>query len=176
MNLEFIQDKYLLLDTNILIDSVKFPEEFTSFYKKIEQVRATPVLDYVTHLEFIRGAKSKTEKKIFDTFIDKAFHTDLIELPIEKKIFSIAEKICLIITRMSNNQIDLGDALISAQICNGKSDKLFLVTANHQDFPVCLFNCLYTENIVLSNGRLKTVCIYKFRLDEYNKLCTELLE
>lgn len=170
-----IQDKFILLDTNVIIDSTKFPEEFGSFYKLLSDRSVTPILDHTTRLEFVRSAKTKSDKQNYENFLNLIFSNDRIEMPPSLKLFGIAENISLIVSRMENNSIELGDSLISAQLANGKSQNLFLATENHQDFPSCLFERLHLEIVYLPNGKIKTVGIYKFLKENYEKLSFDLL-
>lgn len=174
--LDSIRNKNILLDTNVLIDSAKFPNEFAEFYKKLHDREVGAVLEHVIRLEFIKGARTKKDKDNYEKFIDLVFTNDRIELKPDAKVFSIAENISLIVGRIDNAVIELGDSLIAAQIANMKSERLYLATQNHHDFPPCLFDRIHLEIINLPNGKIKTVGIYKFNKESYKTLSLEILK
>lgn len=174
-DLKSILGKYILLDTNVLIDSAKFPEDFSIFYNFLQENNIISILDPTIRLEFIRGAQTRKDKELFEVFLNETVGSDRIELKPSEKIFGIAENIALITAQVNNAKMDLGDCLIAAQMASIKTD-LLIATQNHQDFPAALFDRLHVEIIPVSEtGKIKTVGIYKMNKGNYEILSRKIL-
>lgn len=176
-DLSWLKNKFLLLDTNILIDSVKYPDEFKTFFDLVNSNEVKSVVDYTITFEFLRYANSTKESKDYNLFLDKIFGAkkNQIALLPRPEIFKIAENIALIANRTDNNKIGLADCLIGAQLAKYTDGLLFLATQNHSDFPVCIYDLLYKHDMRLTNGKIKVVGIYQLNRNKYKELAKELL-
>ncbi len=158
--LEFLRGNYILLDTNILIDGIKYPNEFGEFFNAVKQNNCSTVVEPVIEFEFFRGARNNKELLLFKEFMTLVFgqSPERVTRPNEET-FKTAQLISAIAYRTDNKTLDLADCLISAQIAKYMG-KLFLATQNHTDFPSAIFDRVYTKLIELPDGKLKTIGIY----------------
>ena len=170
---EVLRNKHVLLDTNILIDSSKFPDEFGSFFDLLNEKSVISVIDQTIKFEFLRGAQNNAEYKKLEDFLDLLFGQNRLELEPNRATFDVARKIASLSYRTGNKSIKLGDSLIAAQVekySRNGSGNLFLATQNHKDFPPFLFNCVYVHLITLKDGSIKPVGIYEFNTYNFKKL------
>ena len=176
-NIKELERQYVLLDTNVLIDSTKYPEEFDSFFGLLKKFHVESVIDYVVKFEFLKGARNKDEYKKHIKFLDLLCGTDRHELFLNKEIFEVAENISRIAYKSSNKNLSLNDSLIAAQIqkySKTNSNRLFLATQNHKDFLPTLFEQIYIHTFTLKDGVIKNICIYTFRENIYKELTKKL--
>lgn len=175
MNLQTLKNKYLLLDTNVLINSLKNPEKFSGFFTNIQkELEMQPVIDHSIKFEFLRGAVFQEQKETLSDFLSLLFGKNYLELRVDSEIFNTATELANIFSRKNSNsksQISFGDCLISAQMCryNKDKDQLFLATIDNKDFPLCVFDRIDIHTIDLCNDIIN-IGIYSFNTSSYKKL------
>lgn len=163
---------YVLLDTNVLIDTSKYPEEFSTLYKEFEKLHISTVLESTIRFEFLRGISKPSEG---DKFLEELFGTDCLLLKPDQNIFDSALQIGGVFKRNDNKQVKIADLLIAAQICKYAKDstahtELILATQNHKDFPPVLFERIDDYLVTLSDGSIKTIGFYRFKKARLIKL------
>lgn len=176
--MEELRDKFVLLDSNILINSSKNPEEFEAFYRSLVEYNTKAVLDESVKFEFLRGMRESGDKEKYDNFLTLLFGnvSEKLELKVDPKTFEVAKNIAVIYGRHSKPKIEFGDCMIASQMHKYTHSGLYLATENHDDFPRLLFDLIHTQVIdVAARGELHTIGIYKFRLEEYKKLLAQFL-
>lgn len=169
--MDLINNKFLLLDTNVVVDSLKYGKEFQSFYSDLRKRKVQSVLDYTVKFEFQRGATDLSLIKKYEEFLKLLYGSDRMELKMDQITFDTAINIAIIYGRNTCSRIEFGDCLIAAQM-HRYEHSIFLATQNHQDFPGFLFNRIgiYTIDIQSKDPKkdqIKTVGIYKLNLDAY---------
>ena len=177
-NIEFLENKYLLLDTNILIDSVKYTDDFTEFFQVISSKKVVSVLDSIVKFEFFRGARNRKEYSGYRAFLDELLKKpEMMPLPNEEDYLN-AQRIAAISLRSNNKDIKFPDCLIGAMLIrySHPMPRLFLATQNHRDFTPTLFTLEKSVVIRLDSGNIKTVGIYSFNLKRFNEMCEDLPE
>ncbi|MBU2025844.1 hypothetical protein KJ912_03855 [Patescibacteria group bacterium] len=170
--LKKIKNKYILIDTNILIYSSRSPNEFKPFFNKIRKYKISPAIDYSIKLEFLRSSNTlkafNYKKDYLDLFFgDKKNH---MIIPTEKKIFENAMQLSILYNFLNvpkRTKISPIDCLIAGQLMKYK-EKLALATINNSDFPLEIFNRLEIFNIELSHDILN-IGIYQFSGIKYQK-------
>lgn len=172
--MEELRNKFLLLDTNILINSSKFRDDFQPFYDEISRLKTQSVLDHTVKLEFFRGAKTKDQKNSFTSFIATLFGKDYHELKVDNQILETAVKLAMIYNK-KNVKVELGDYLIGAQMQRfSGSQTLYLATNDHHDFPRFIFDRVYIHTIDIKRADLIiNVGIYKFNTKAYLEMYRE---
>lgn len=175
-DLQEVENKFLLLDTNVIIDSSKFPDEYQGFYDELKRKKVSAVLERTVQFEFLRGAQSKAQHEAFESHLQLLIGGDPVILQPDEETFKVARRISQIARSEEGRQLGLGDCLIGAQIKKyvESNGMLYLATQNHKDFPVCIFERKATYLITTHNGNIKVVGIYTFNLDYFNKICSEL--
>lgn len=171
--MDLINDKYLLLDTNIVIDSLKYPEAFQPMYLDLDKRKVQAVLDHTVKFEFTRGATNLSLIKMYEEFLSRRYGSSKLELVINDFIYSTAITIAIIHGRNACSRIGFADCLIAAQMHKFEKN-LFLATQDHQDFPGFLFKRVgvYTIDIQDKDPKkdaIKTVGIYQFNIDSYKE-------
>lgn len=166
---------FVLLDTNILIDSAKFPESFTPFYRTLEEREVQTVLESTIQFEFLRGFQvRKNAEEFLEAFLGK----DRFTLVPDKDLFEMALRIAHVYYLADNKHIKIADALIAAQISKyarsaSDANELLLATQNHKDFPPVLFQRLAVHLVTLPDGSIKTLGVYRFDLEVFKKFSSK---
>lgn len=162
----------LLLDTNVLIDSVEYPEEFQQFYDALNAVESVShTLSPIIRLEFFRGFGNKAKA---NELLERALGKDNFTLPIDQKDYDLAYDIARIYLSTANKKISTGDLLIASEVAKysipkRKTAQMVLATQNHKDFSPVLFDLIDVMNIPLRNGQIKTIGFYTFDADRFDK-------
>jgi predicted nucleic acid-binding protein len=170
--LEIPERSFVLLDTNVLIDTAKFPEDFDVLYKELSSLHIESVIEETIKLEFLRGLKDPaTGQKLIDALCGEKAMT----LIPNKEIFERALAISKIYLRSTNKVASVPDTLIAAQLCKYAREKkgqyeMFLATQNHRDFPPVLFERVDQVLITLADGSIRVIGFYRFKRDVYDKL------
>lgn len=177
-SIEKIKNKAVLLDTNVLIDSSKYPSEFKSFYSLLQENSVKSILNPIAKLEFTRSARTKDEIKAQELFLDKLLGKPRFELDTHnetfKQILEYSKNISLIYVRLNDNKaMSLGDLLIGSIMAKYFSNSI-LATQNHSDFLPPLFKLIDLELIRLGSGKIKVIGFYEFDDKEYTRLLKEL--
>ncbi len=155
MNCELLREKFLLLDTNVLIYFLKYPPFMAALIKRLEEAGVNLVLDDLVKFEFLRGANSPNEEATLKDFLQKLFRISMEE--VEKSQFVITAETIKLATeianiyssRLKNTRIELVDCFIAGQMkkYNATKANLYLATVNHKDFPKLLFDRVGIETI-----------------------------
>lgn len=142
--MESLKNKFLLLDTNVLIFALRSRDVSADFFKKLEILKVVPVVDQTICFEFLRGAYNKESRKDFEEFIKGLTQTDVRDaLPIKKETLDTAALIANIYNRHKKNGVETGDCLIAAQLEKYSRSNIghtYLATINPIDFPTILFD------------------------------------
>lgn len=153
----------ILLDTNILVDSIKFGHVYATLYAELERAGLGAALDHVVQLEFARGLPpTKAEE-----FLRKLFGSDRLVLPVRENLFQLALRISHVYLKTENKNCNLPDLLIAAQMAlyskdDGQKYDLLLATQNHKDFPPVFFDRIDEMILTLPDGSIKVVGFYRF--------------
>lgn len=172
MALSISKHGFVLLDTNILIDTSKYPKEFSVLHSELQRLEISSVVESTIQFEFLRGLKNQS---VGEQLLDELCGGDRIVLGPDKDIFDRALAISRIYYRSDNKQVRVADVLIAAQICkfarNSSSEyELLLATQNHKDFPPVLFKRVEDMLITLTDGSIKTIGFYRFCKNKFEQL------
>ncbi len=176
--MEQLKDKFILLDTNVLIHSSKNTEEYSSFYSALHSHNVKAVLEECVRFEFLRSVSDKKERKEYELLLSllTGSASDPWVLPVSSETFATAKDIANLYTRDNKPKIEFGDCMIAAQMHKYAGSGLYLATENHNDFPRILFELVCTHVVDVSKrGELHTIGIYKFRIDNYKKLMEKFI-
>lgn len=167
---------FVLLDTNILIDSLKFPREFSVLYAELRHLEIVPIIESTIRFEFLRGLKRGIEEaRAGEEFLSELCGPDHVVLMPDKDIFDRALAIAHIYMDADNKHASVPDTLIAAQMGKYARNKkgfaeMFLATQNHRDFPPVLFKRIDDMLITLADGSIKTVGFYRFCKERFEAL------
>lgn len=171
-----VTDKFVLLDTNVLIDSAKYHPAYKSLYDELRSYNAQSLFDETVQFELRSGATSATEIKLQNQFITLVLGSPSILPPPSVAHFRMATNIARISKVAGNHEMKIGDCLIGAAIgefarARGGNNEAFIATQNHKDFSPHLFKREAVRVVELpSNGALKVVGFYSFNYLEFDRL------
>lgn len=172
MPLSITQRGFVLLDTNILIDTTKFPEEFSVLHNELKRLHINSVVESTIKFEFLRGLRNV---QVGQLLLDALCGAGHMVLHPDKSTFETALHISQIYYKNENKQVKISDVIIAAQIAKyargeRNETELLLATQNHKDFPPVLFDRVENLLITLADGSIKVIGFYRFRLDRFNQL------
>ncbi len=172
VRLSIPQHSFVLLDTNVLVDTSKYPLEFSVLYTELERLLIGAMIESTVRFEFLRGMRNtKDGEKLLEELCGKGY-TVLVP---DSNIFTLALAVARIYMKSDNKSTSVPDTLIAAQMCKyartkQEKSQLFLATQNHRDFPPTLFERVDDTLITLTDGSIKIVGFYRFRKDRFEKL------
>ncbi len=165
--LDTLKDKWLLLDTNILIDAFKsthdFEDFFTSLKKNCHVVTTTAVA-----IELLRGAKNLKEMRKLKDYVEEVCEGVLPYNDIrDQSTQSLIEPELILAYGKNGKDVSYTDYLL-AKILKKYNKSAFLLSHNHKDFPTNVFT---RDDVVIFHKELevKAYGIYSFSLEKYEK-------
>lgn len=161
--------KHLLVDTNFLIDAIKYPHIFSEL---IEKLKITPChlisIEPVLY-EFTQGSKSLEEYKKRLTF-----YKDIIDttLPVEKTVVENVTNLSKMLLRRSMH-LSYVDCLLLASVIK-YNHRVYLLSKDRSDINVSLFPVVI--NLITDTGENNCVfSIYDYNEERYIEKLKELL-
>lgn len=172
MALSISKHGFVLLDTNVLIDTSKYLTEFSVLHNELQRLEISAIVESTIQFEFLRGLKNVAAG---EQLLDQLCGGERTVLSPDKAIFDRALSISRIYQRSDNKHVKVADVLIAAQICKFARDssseyELLLATQNHKDFPPVLFERVEDLTITLADGSIKVIGFYRFRKNQFEKL------
>lgn len=172
MNYSILKDKYLLLDTNILINCSKFPPLFKGFLNKLIDNDITPVIDHTVRFEFLRKADSAYQRTVLEAFLNSLF-PNVMELPFNKETVTDAIDFANIYAWKKEKAISLADCFLASAMkkFNEKATNplLYLATENHKDFPEYVFKRIGIETVERTRTDIHNIGVYEFDNNGFKK-------
>lgn len=166
MNYTLLENKFLLIDTNILIDYSKYPIFFTSFIKNLRAYNVNLVVDQTVRFEFMRTANSTQKEETLKEFINFFLDKGKVELPINDATVAEAIQIANIYAWKNTQKIELADCFLASamrKFNEGSSQpRLYLATQNHKDFPKYIFKRVGIETIDIKQENIINIGFYEF--------------
>lgn len=139
--------KHLLLDTNIFIDALLHPSDFTDFFNKLKNAEITLATIDLVKIEFLRGAADDATYNQKEEVLKKI--TDII-LPTDSSIiqhsYSLIKKY-----KAAGKTLAMADLYLGASLFKYPST-LFLLTRNVTDYPMRIFNINFIINYPIDRG------------------------
>lgn len=157
-----IKNKFIMLDTNVLIDSFENFDAFEGFFQLLLDQNCRPIYFPFIEFEFTRVAFEPSNKEKRAKFL-RYIASMSVPMPVDEMGKSALEFAQLYQAKKLKSP-QLVDCCIAAYL-RQYPDNLFLATANHKDFPTFLFDCIHLNPI---DGGMKIipVGIYKYNLDK----------
>jgi predicted nucleic acid-binding protein len=164
--------KHTIFDTNLFISSFRSNSSFLSLLQFISENNCTIVGHKLIKTEFMRDAALSENKDKRQEFYEQI--TSNLELHDHPSLYEDAINISRIYVHngIQTKQISLCDSVIAA-LLKRHSDRLFLITMDHNDFPILLFDrkLIFTID---DGKRIYTPAFYQFNGDKYQKLYAKL--
>jgi len=173
--------KYLLLDSNVLINYSKFQTLYEDFFSELRNNKVTLLIDSHVKFEILRFSKDRKERdSLEEWFIKFGINFEEMEVANPKELSDYALNVANIYEKKYNasGNISLTDCFLAGIMAfyNRNSGQMYLATENHRDFPCSvLFNRLYVKTIDLhknDSSSIHNIGIYEFdkkRFDDSKK-------
>ncbi len=149
--------KHLLLDTNIFIDSLLHPADFTDFFNVLKIGDVTLVTIDLVKIEFLKGAQDddaySEKEEIFNSITESILPTDD---NVVIKAYELIKKY-----KLHGKSIAMADLFLGANLMRYATTAC-LLTRNTNDFPSNIFSLEYIINYPLSKG-IFTYGVYKIK-------------
>lgn len=162
--------KHILIDTNFLIDAVKYPLQFKELLQIFKRCSFTLVSLQATLIEFVKGSKSVEDyaKKV-------EYYKSIINtvLPLEPQIHENVDNITRVLLK-KGGQLSYVDCLLLGTTMRYKSSMYFL-TRDRSDIPISIFNVVANIMIETQDNNC-TFCIYEYQEKQYEDLLIKRLK
>lgn len=167
-----LKDKWILLDTNLIINSSKNVESFRDFFLELDKHNIVPCIDDCINLEYLRTSNSPSSIKKKKDYLSTLLGKDMTTLPITNETLQDARKLSILCSSFNNSK-DMGfvDSMIAAQL-KKYGDNIALATCNNKHFTTKLFNRVVIETVD-SGDEVFTIGFYEFDKDKYSRLAKD---
>jgi len=161
--------QHILLDTNILIASIKQSIGIKVFTDFLSENECTQIIIDAVSFELLGYSKDPSEYKILDNFL-KPF----IKIPSKNEDVNNAIWLSVLIKHkipQIRKQISYTDFLIAAQLMKYKK-RIILATTNWRDFPDIIFDRI--KIMAIDTGKeVLTIAFIQFNQEKYKKIAED---
>lgn len=143
MNYEILRGRYVLLDTNVVINFGRYRRFYQNFIDVLREHDITPVISPIVRAELFAFVRSDEDAEKVNALINLLSDNrpDDIKMPFVNNI-DLAIKLGRKYQERETplKHIQLPDLLIGAELARyQKGGNLYLATENHNDFPVPIY-------------------------------------
>lgn len=170
-----VKNKHILVDTCFLIDSSRSVKEGEHIFDDLISILKANgnklVSTFVVQLEFYKGSD------LISDYLDKKKHYDSIidyTLPTTPEEIKNAIKMTLIY-RGFGNKVSSTDFILASTIKNYKKE-IFLLTNDHDDFPVRIFDRYASIPLAKDHGSVITYGLFQYSEQKVLKIEDNLLK
>jgi|GEM_PF-6606894 len=176
--LDGLERSHILFDTNFLIDAIRSinREEshspYIAFTKSLKEKEITRTTIQPVTLEFFKGTdlliERRKKKETLDELID-------VILPLDTQVFELSDELVQLY-RTSGKNIDVTDFLIGATLMKYRTSNFYLLSRDHDDFPVKIFD---RERVIVlqePRGGVYSYGLFKFSSNKAEEIQNSLLE
>lgn len=159
----------ILLDTDIIVDSYQFPNEFDEVWKMLQNRNCTVLTLSANEVEFLQGSKSLTLLSAKRDFLDKIVDAVIqIDRPTQEHCYEILSAYS---PELKPGSTDL---YVAASLARYKGN-ISLLSSNAKHFPNSIFN--RTQFFQLeSMNEVKTYALYEFAEDGFEDTLREVIK
>ncbi len=165
-------DRWLLLDTNIFINSIKkdHKEAYARLFADLSKAKIQVVTIPSVQLEFNRGVKTINDYRLRERLLSDINVTVLNR--VEEEYFNSTEFV--IAYQGLAPGVSYTDLLLGLTL-KKYGERLALLTSNHNDFPTTIYN---REALVEVHGAtwVESLGIYMFSQSKYDEVMIRLVE
>lgn len=150
-----LNNRHLLLDTNIFIDASKHPEDFADFFNILKKSNITVATIDCVRIEFLRGASNEDKYKEKESYFDNITKIILPTTPdIVENSYKLVKKY-----KEQGGTVAFADFYLGANLMKYGSN-LYLLSKNTTELPSTIFDLKYIINYPLNKG-IFTYGVYK---------------
>lgn len=155
MNYDKIENKFLLLDSNVVINYSRFVPSYEGLFNELDQNNVNLVIDPFVRFEVLQYAKNKSEREDLENEIfENLFNGDDLSTPTaDRELYELAVKISNLYQAKvdRSSKISTVDTFLAARMVKYNREEeeqdLFFATENHHDFPQEIFERIGIETI-----------------------------
>lgn len=179
MNYAILKNKFIVVDTDVLVNTSKYLKFYQEVFAKLAENEVVSLLDEFVRFEFLRKAKSNGELEELKAFLVKLLNNKgAADIKVSGDTIDIAMDIANLYSWKNIKNPSFTDCILAAHLkkfSKGTSGNLFLLTENHKDFPVFLFDRVGFETIDLgdSSESFHNLGFYSFNAGKFEKLLEE---
>ena len=134
--MEWLKNKTVLLDTNVLIYSSRKRERWAELFELFEKNKCTLLSSDAVRFEFIRCARTWDERRDLEAVLKTI--DCLSTHPQDMESATEIASTCSAVFPEAGKRMSLTDSLLSAQL-RRYGNRILLATADVQDFPAACF-------------------------------------
>jgi predicted nucleic acid-binding protein len=168
-----LSGKHILLDTTVLINASK-SDEFLALLSELSSAGCGLVTIAPVVYEFTRNANSITgynERQEFIKTLNIAVLPRVEEMVEKEPVFRIAYAAAF--SAKGDRGPSYTDALLCSVAYKYRANGMLIMTANHKDIPLSMFDRTELISIDIS-GDLRTEAIYRLSATKLNKIIEKL--
>lgn len=152
-----LRGKYLLVDTNFLIDASLYREifrEIINLFKEnqVALITITPVI-----AEFLRGSANQTEYEKKLAYLELVL--DQPVLPVDETTNELLLDKVIKFYRSRGSKTEMTDLFLASTLLRYTNGLTFLLTSDHKGFPTSLFDIVGMFPVQLE-ADLRIFCVY----------------
>lgn len=151
-----IKGHFILLDTNIFIDTLIQPVQFRTFFQEIKKYDVTLVTLEEVKMEFFKGLvdlKQLQQRQLILDSIVEAY------LPVSKDMYSLIEKL-LTLYGKDGALVSITDLLLGGVLMKYSANTI-LITKNIRDFPTSIYS-IVTYFHLFHTKAIQNYAVYKY--------------
>lgn len=174
MKYELLKNKFLVIDTDVLINTSKYFKFYSPIFSKLAENEAESLLDEFVRFEFLRKADSRSEFEKLETFLKTLIGGNgSADLKISSSVINSSLEIANLYSWKNIKNPSPTDCILGAHLKKYNSkNSLFLLTENHKDFPGFIFDRVGFETIEVDDG-FHTLGFYCFNPNKFELLMQE---
>lgn len=175
MNYIPLKNKFLLIDTNVLIDFSKYGTFFEELILDLRKNGITLLIDQTVKFEFLRKTDSDKKRKELEKLL-KFLDVNELGLDIEKDIIESAIEIANIYEWKKELKIELADCFLASvmrKYNTSSQPRLYLATQNHKHYPKSIFKRIGVETIDRAQDEIHNIGFYVFDKQGFDDLKNE---
>ena len=151
--------KHIFLDTNIIIDAYKSPDAFKELFEQLQSAPNALTISWHVRFELFRKAYEQEYRDRLEKFLEAL---DIVTLPLgdEVSFYKNALAVAQAYTKKKLKAPSFVDCMIAAYAKRYTND-LFILTRNHCDFTLFLFDRVSTC-AVDNDEDVLAIALYKY--------------
>ncbi len=162
--------KHLLIDTNFLIDAVRYVPQFKTLLQQLETYGFTLISIEATLVEFAKGSKSIEDYSKKIEHYEKIIQT---VLPLDPKIHENVSNIIRVLLK-KGGQLSYVDCLLLGTTMKYKESVYFL-TKDRSDIPISVFNPVASIMVETQDNNC-TFYLYEYSEKNYEELLIQFVK
>lgn len=157
---KMIKDKWILLDTNILLKASRDPQKFEELFNLIKEANCKLAISQLVRAEFLQSVWDPALINVRENFLK---NLNIVDIPM-RPLADLTDMVMRITRSLKKQKVPLADLVDSYLIALAELYKpnLIVLTINHKDFAYNL-DRFYVKALEISEKEVLTLGFYKAR-------------